>query len=116
VLGDFEELPDAVTANLYRIAQEGLTNAVRHAQARNVEMRLERMKLGASRVREQRVVLTIEDDGRGCSVDDISSKGSGLFGIRERVEGLGGSMFFGRDGGTRTRLQITLPLQIEEAA
>lgn len=80
--GGFGTLPAAVSAGLYRIAQEAITNAARHAEASSVLLRLE--------VRAADVLLTVSDDGkaggRGLSV----KPGMGLLGIRERVASLGG--------------------------
>jgi PAS domain S-box-containing protein len=70
--------PDAETA-LYRIAQEALTNVAKHAQARNVEVILER--------RADHVLLVIEDDGRGfdAAANAGSGQGFGLLGMQERA-------------------------------
>ncbi|HEX2060234.1 MAG TPA: ATP-binding protein [Thermoanaerobaculia bacterium] len=88
---------------LYRIAQEGLANVVRHANASEVEMTLS--------VRDGAAVLEIRDDGRGIRRDEATSPQSlGLLGIRERAELLGGSVTIDGRPGKGTVLTVTLPL------
>ena len=88
---------------LYRIAQEGLANVVRHAQATEVEMTLS--------IRDGAAVLEIRDDGRGIRADEAASRGSlGLLGIRERAELLGGTVKIEGEAGKGTRLTVTLPV------
>jgi len=72
---------------LFRIAQEALTNAERHAGARGIEMLLERMG-GA-------VVLSIVDDGVGFDADSVAvhpKRGIGLRNMMERMEAIGGRL------------------------
>ncbi|MBK8802511.1 MAG: sensor histidine kinase [Fibrobacteres bacterium] len=74
---------EAVATHLYRIAQEALTNALRHARAETIRVRLVHSA--------SKVMLTIEDDGVGMSVEAMhGSKGMGLAGIRSRAQALGG--------------------------
>jgi two-component system, NarL family, sensor histidine kinase DesK len=77
--------------------KEGVTNVVRHAQARNCCLRLEQQN-GSCR-------LAIEDDGRGGAYGE----GNGLRGMRERVEMIGGSISLDSQAGTK--IIITLPLR-----
>lgn len=90
-------------ATLYRIAQEGLANVVRHAQATDVEVTLA--------VRDGAAVLKITDNGRGMSQDQVANARSlGLIGMRERAELLGGTVVINSDPGEGTTLEVTLPL------
>ena len=90
-------------ATLYRIAQEGLANVVRHAQATDVEVTLA--------VREGAAVLEITDNGQGIPQDQVASARSlGLIGMRERAELLGGTVVIDSDPGEGTTLKVTLPL------
>ena len=91
-------------ATLYRIAQEGLANVVRHAQASAVEVSLA--------LRDAAAVLEITDNGRGMSQDQIADARSlGLIGMRERAELLGGSVIINSRPGEGTTLRVTLPLE-----
>lgn len=90
-------------ATLYRIAQEGLANVVRHAQATDVEVTLA--------VRDGAAVLKITDNGQGMSQDQVANARSlGLIGMRERAELLGGTVVIDSDPGEGTTLEVTLPL------
>jgi len=93
--------PDAERAlALYRIAQEGLSNAIRHAGARRIELRLSQAE-GAWR-------LMVEDDGRGF--DPIAAgQGLGLLSMQERAGLLGGSVALDTRPGGGTRLWVSLP-------
>ena len=94
-------LPRAIDLSAYRIVQEGLTNAVKHAHASRVDVRVS--------YAPDAVQLEVRDDGAG--VADGNDPGFGLVGIRERVKIYGGEMSAGRspDGGfvLTTRLPIT---------
>ena len=100
-LGDRRLTPDVETA-LYRIAQEAVTNAVRHAGARDIAVVLER--------REGHVVLIIEDDGRGFDADLASRSGRlGMIGMRERAEMLGGRLLMESSPGSGTTIVVEVP-------
>lgn len=97
------ELDMLTGVTLYRIAQEGLANVVRHANATEVEVTLA--------VRDGAAVLTIRDDGQGIRTDQVASPSSlGLLGMRERAELLGGSVTINGQPGRGTVLTVTLPL------
>jgi signal transduction histidine kinase len=79
------ELPHAVEEGLYRIAQEALNNALKHAGATNVAVRIS--------TRDGKVVLEVEDDGQGFDVDKVASDGGmGLANMRHRADELNGSI------------------------
>jgi two-component system sensor histidine kinase UhpB len=85
---------------IYRVAQEGLTNVARHAQAKHVEIFLE---AGAGSV-----VLRVIDDGVGLPDDDSPNGHGGLRGMRERAVLAGGTLAVtsGRRGGVEVRLEV----------
>lgn len=87
VSGEQARLSDRCELTVYRVAQEALSNVVRHAQATHVTVSL--------RFGEQ-VVLTVTDDGRGIPASGSAAAGSrsglGLIGMRERVSLVGGSL------------------------
>lgn len=96
-------LPEDVRIALYRVAQEALTNVVRHAEAKNVWLRLE----GGS----SSVLLEVEDDGRGFPKETLRSIDSlGMLGMRERALAIGGELTVEerRGGGTTIRLQVPM--------
>ncbi|CAL9348750.1 HAMP domain-containing sensor histidine kinase [Streptomyces sp. NPDC057838] len=84
---------------LYRVAQESLTNAARHADAGRVTVAL--------RHAGDRVVLTVTDDGRGI---EAPREGAGMRGMRERALLIGGSLDITPAPGTGTSVRLTAPV------
>ena len=98
--GDPVELPSGVDLTAYRLVQEGLTNAIKHARAQRAEV-LVRYAAG-------QVEVTVSDDGDGGGDGDGS--GHGLVGIRERVSVYGGRLEAGVRPEGGFRLRATLPV------
>jgi PAS domain S-box len=98
--GQLRELPPVWQENLLHIGQEGLTNALKYAHARNFETRL------TSDTKELR--LELRDDGDGFEVNNRHD-GFGLAGMRERVEQMGGSLKITSVRGKGTKLVVILP-------
>jgi signal transduction histidine kinase len=92
------ELPEQVEAAGYYVASEALANIVKHARAGSAVIRA----AGA----DHRVVLEVEDDGAGGA----DPQGSGLWGLRDRVETLDGSLAVESVPGRGTRVRAELPL------
>jgi two-component system sensor histidine kinase UhpB len=101
--GDDRLAPEAETA-LFRIAQEALTNVMRHAQATSVQVRLWRTRDAVS--------LEVRDDGVGLGMRPGSSAGDhlGMFGMRERARLLGGEFHAGQVSPHGTLVQVTIPM------
>ena len=102
---DAENLAPEVAGPLFRITQEAVTNAGRHARASTVAVRL--------RCEGRRALLEIEDDGRGFgAVDPLGSAEPGHIGLasmRERAEMLGGDLAIDSGhGGTRVRVDVPI--------
>ncbi len=97
-------LPLRVEAGLYRVAQEALTNAVRHANARTVTVQLS--------MRADRVQLMVDDDGGGFDPSQLPEGRYGLIGLNERVHLLGGSVDLQSSPGEGTRVLVTVPLEV----
>ncbi len=101
VEGEPHPLPDALDVSAYRIVQEGLTNALKHAHAGQAEVTV---GYGADELR-----IEVRDDGGGAT-PNANGHGHGLVGVRERVKIYGGEMTAGpvRGGGfvLRTRLPL----------
>jgi PAS domain S-box-containing protein len=101
-LADLPALPPAVATAAFRILQELLANVLRHAQATRVILRLA--------AREGRLVLEVEDDGRGISEAEREGMTPGLLGMRERAAALGGELALAGAPGLGTRARLVLPL------
>jgi signal transduction histidine kinase len=93
-------LPEAIDLSAYRIVQEGLTNALRHAKATHAEV--------VVRYHPHQIQIDIEDDGRGTGAGD--GRGQGLVGVRERVKLYGGEMSAGTIDGRGFVLSTRLPV------
>lgn len=97
-----DQLSPAQAETIWRVAQESLTNIERHAAARNVDLRLG--------IEAQFATLVIQDDGCGLPPNPEDTPGHyGLRGMRERVEGLGGTLTLSGNGGG-SRVDVKLPL------
>ncbi|MFG3715651.1 sensor histidine kinase [Micromonospora sp. NPDC047730] len=95
--GEPRPMPRAVEATAYRIVQEAVANAVRHADANRIEVRLG--------YRPDGLTLTVQDDGRGAG----GPPGNGLRGMAERATGLGGWLRAGPAEGGGFQVQGWLP-------
>lgn len=84
----------------YRLVQEALNNVSRHAQARNVTLRLQRL--------QGQVVINIADDGAGV-LHGVHAPGLGLVGMRERVEALGGEIVIESTAGQGFHIRAVIP-------
>lgn len=99
-----EGLPAEAGLAVYRIIQEALSNVLRHSGATRASIRLERE--GA------RLVVCVEDDGRGFSVPTVTAggRGLGLFGMNERAAYLGGRVDVRSEPGAGTRVRAEIPI------
>jgi signal transduction histidine kinase len=95
-------LPQPIEVAAYYVVSEALANATKHAMATGVAVAVEAQN-GSLR-------LTIDDDGVGGA---DPSDGSGLAGLRDRVEALGGSIKISSPAGEGTRLVVDLPLDLD---
>jgi signal transduction histidine kinase len=112
VIGEPRPLPGGVELSVYRIAQEALTNVLKHSHPRRVTVTLA--------FRSSRLELEVVDDGTtaadsaaaGRSGDKRAAPGSGhgLVGMRERVAVLGGELETGRRAGGGFRVAARLPV------
>ncbi|HJT56745.1 MAG TPA: GAF domain-containing sensor histidine kinase [Ktedonobacteraceae bacterium] len=110
--GDFPMLPPRLEAGIYRVAQEALANAYKHAQARHISLTLS--------VEDDELCLYVQDDGRGFNPDEVapfsSTGGSGghfgLTGMSERVKLLGGSLCIESEPGAGTCIAACVPIEV----
>jgi signal transduction histidine kinase len=108
ITGDVDTLSDEVRTCIYRIVQEALTNAGRHAHANSITVAIERT--------ERKVTALIEDDGVGFDRRRTKLRGLGLLGMEERVRELNGTLEIRSypGPGTRIRIQIPVPEKVNE--
>jgi signal transduction histidine kinase len=99
-------LPSAIETALYRIVQEAVTNAIRHAGARNMEIRVWQ--------EDAMVHAVVRDDGRGFDAEATMARrgdrGLGLLGMRERVDALGGRFVLRSAPGQGAEVAVVIPI------
>jgi signal transduction histidine kinase len=101
--GDPYPLPDALDVSAYRIVQEALTNALKHARASAAEV-----VVGYG---SEQLHIVVRDNGRGAMERNGNGQGHGLVGIRERVKIYGGEMTAGTESAGGFVLSARLPLR-----
>ena len=105
LVGEFDDLTEAVQLTVYRILQEGLNNVAKHARARRVAMEVARTR--------ELVTVNIADDGVGMD-SGAATQGLGLIGMRERVAALAGELEVISDPGDGFDLRVRIPVDVQE--
>jgi two-component system, NarL family, sensor histidine kinase UhpB len=101
-----ERLPEhspEVDLVLYRVAQEALWNVIRHAEASSVQVALS--------LTDDRLLLSIRDDGRGLGAGADQTERNGLRGMRERAMLVGGTFAIASQPGEGTEVKLEVPLE-----
>jgi PAS domain S-box-containing protein len=109
--GNPDSLDDTYAITIYRIVQEGLTNAHRHGQASHVTVTIQHVP--PKEDKEGLVKVEIGDNGKGLHVPTMH-RGMGIIGMRERVVALEGNFHFTGIPGDGVRIEATLPLGRKE--
>ncbi|WP_127497184.1 sensor histidine kinase [Actinoplanes solisilvae] len=102
VFGTAVPLPASTSQTAYRVVQEAVTNALKHAGASTVDVRL--------RYLNHELEIDVADDGHGASTSRAADDGMGLVGMRERVALLGGTIETGNRSAGGFRVRARLPL------
>ena len=100
-------LNDTASLHLYRIVQEAITNAVKHGQARRIEIDLTSNGVGLH--------LSVKDDGCGFSSPSRCESGMGLRIMEHRVHAIGGILTIASDPNRGTEVKCILPLAPDAA-
>ena len=104
MIGQVAALPKRVAIDIYRIAQECLTNAVKHGAPSEVQLKVEYP------TQERRAVsLIVEDNGGGDAKQIDKDDGHGIVGMRERITALGGRLSIG-NGASGIRIAAVIPI------
>jgi signal transduction histidine kinase len=106
-----ERLHPEAELTLFRIYQEALNNAVKHAQARTIDIRLQR--------EGPEIILAVKDDGSGFDVNQTHAtnnghQGIGLLGMQERIAALGGRLEIISKPKWGTTVMAILPFRPQE--
>jgi signal transduction histidine kinase len=96
-------IPEEMAVAAFRITQEAVTNILRHAEAKNLLVRLQRQPLG--------LVLSISDDGQGFApaIDPGREGQRGMAGMSERIDQLGGTLRVTSEPGKGTQIEALFP-------
>ncbi len=97
------DIPPHLEEALYRIAQEALNNALKHAGANKVTIRLH--------TAVDHITLEVSDNGRGFAPEQVGSGGLGLVSIQERADRLGGHLSLTSQPGSGTAVRVDVPLK-----
>jgi signal transduction histidine kinase len=98
-----ESMSKDATIALFRVVQEGLSNIIRHAQAKTVKLQLSGD--------ERQCIVTLADDGHGFDASSPQFRWShGLMGMRQRAEALGGQLDIQSTVGGGTRVRVEIPV------
>lgn len=104
---EVDVLDHKIIIQVFRIIQECLTNIIRHAKAKQASISLEIVSLSET---ERALLLSVIDDGQGCSVEMIKS-GFGLLGMRERINSLDGEMTIKTSPNQGMAIIVNIPLK-----
>lgn len=102
----FERLQPLLENGIFRIVQEGISNARKHSQTKSVNVKLYQV--------DDQIFIEIKDRGVGFDPEVVTAQSFGIRGIKERVRLLGGQMEILSTKGNGTQLKVTLPLLEEE--
>ena len=105
LVGELDDLTEAVTLTVYRVLQEGLNNVAKHARAQRVVMEVGRTG--------ELIRVTITDNGVGMDTK-APTQGLGLIGVRERVAALAGQLEVTSDPGKGLELRVRIPVDVRE--
>ncbi|WP_077214823.1 sensor histidine kinase [Bacillus dakarensis] len=100
-IGEIKRLPSKYEVALFRLVQESVQNALKHADAKEIKVRLE--------INDSKVTVIVKDDGKGFDVNERKAESFGLIGMRERVDILDGQIAIDSKIGAGTVVLIQVP-------
>lgn len=103
-IGEDRRLPSNYEVALFRIIQESVQNALKHADAMTIQVKLE--------IKKDHIMAVIKDDGKGFDMNESKPESFGLLGIRERVELLEGELTIHSKIGTGTLVILQIPMNL----
>ncbi|MGD6804748.1 sensor histidine kinase [Rossellomorea aquimaris] len=101
-VGQVKRLPSKYEVALFRLIQESVQNALKHAEAKEIKVKLE--------ISKSKVTVIIKDNGKGFNAKEKKSGSFGIMGMRERVELLEGEMSIDSKAGSGTVILVQVPL------
>jgi two-component system, NarL family, sensor histidine kinase DegS len=101
-IGHDKRLPSKYEVALFRLVQESVQNALKHAEATNIQVKLE--------VKKDRITVVVKDDGKGFDMKEKKKESFGIMGMSERVDLLEGEITIDSKIGSGTVILIQVPL------
>lgn len=101
--GEVPDLGDEASVMIYRVVQELLNNALKHAEAEMITVQM--------MTNDEAVLISVDDDGKGGDFETNPSKGNGIANIKSRIAYLGGQVMWQSEPGKGTSVMISLPMQ-----
>lgn len=103
-MGQEKRLPSKLEVALFRLVQESVTNALKHAEASEIQVKME--------MKEQHALVTVRDNGKGFNQAEKKENSFGLIGMKERVDLLHGELNITSKIGEGTLVVIKVPMRI----
>ncbi len=100
--GEIPALVDEASVMLYRVLQELLNNALKHAHAETITIQI--------MANDESLLVSVDDDGKGGDFPDDSSNGNGIANIKSRIAYLGGQVMWQSAAEKGTSVMISLPM------
>ena len=107
--GDLNRYDEYVNITVYRVIQECLTNAAKHALANHVSVAV---STGLIESNVAHILIRVQDDGQGLDVNVSESRRFGLLGMRERVQAFNGDIKIESDRGSGTLITANMKIEI----
>lgn len=101
--GELPPLSEEVSVMLYRVIQELLNNALKHAHAQTITVQI--------MTNDQTALISVDDDGQGGDFSEEYANGNGIANIKSRISYLGGQVMWHSEAGKGTSVMISLPMQ-----
>ncbi|GAB3996778.1 hypothetical protein GCM10028807_40200 [Spirosoma daeguense] len=101
--GELPPLGEEASAMLYRVVQELLNNALKHAHAQTITIQIV--------TNDETALISVDDDGQGGNFADEATQGNGIANIKSRISYLGGQVMWQSEVGKGTSVMISLPMQ-----
>lgn len=106
--GEVPALDDEASVMIYRVVQELLNNALKHANAHTVTVQI--------MASDETILISVDDDGMGGDFEHITPKGNGIANIKSRIAYLGGQVMWQSEDGKGTSVMISLPVKKQSPA
>ncbi|NNU91035.1 MULTISPECIES: sensor histidine kinase [Anoxybacillus] len=105
-IGEVRRLSDRFEVAIFRLVQEAVQNALKHAEAKEIQVKME--------LKKDHLLIVVKDDGKGFNPNEKKDKAFGLIGMRERIEWLEGKLHLYSQLGRGTIVTMHIPLQKTE--